>query len=199
MPMGWCPRPVSQTPSRPRNGSPRRESCSVVRHLFRRRMCGKRQCSRRNMRQMLTCPGRGEGFVPGFRVRVMGCARGRGRGENGYRITLWSAGALPGKILHELPGMCCIIPARIRETVRRFSVLQSQSGRVKEGAGAFRRPHSSLAFPLGGRCPSAHTGADEGAVFAGRIGRAGAEGESAGGREKPPWDVPPSLPLSFHL
>ena len=29
------------------------------------------------------------------------------------------------------------------------------------------------AFPLGGRCPSAHTGADEGAVFAGRIGQGG--------------------------
>ena len=115
----------------PRNGSPRRESCSVVRYPFCLRMCGKRRCSRRNMRQMLTCPGRGEGFVPGFRVRVMGCARGRGRGENGYRITLWSAGALPGKILHELPGMCCIIPARIRETVRRFSVLQSQPGRIR--------------------------------------------------------------------
>ena len=199
MPMGWCPRPVSQTPSRPRNGSPRRESCSVVRHLFRRRMCGKRQCSRRNMRQMLTRPGRGEGSAPGYGVRVMGCARGRGRGKNGYRITLWSAGALPGKILLRLPGACCIIPARIRETVRRFSMLQSQSGRVREIAGAFRRPHSSLAFPLGGRCPSAHTGADEGAVFAGRIGRAGAEGESAGGREKLLWDVPPPLPLSFHL
>ena len=123
--------------------------------------------------------------------------RGRGRGENGYRITLRSAGALPGKILLRLPGACCIIPARIRETVRRFCKLQSQSGRVKEGAGAFRRPHSSLAFPLGGRCPSAHTGADEGAVFAGRIGRAGAEGESAGGREKPPWDVPPAAPTQF--
>ena len=135
MPMGWCPRPVSQTPSRPRNGSPRRESCSVVRHLFRRRMCGKRQCSRRNMRQMLTRPGRGEGSAPGYApgcgVRVMGCARGRGRGENGYRITLWSAGALPGKILHELPGMCCIIPARIRETVRRFCKLLAQPGRVR--------------------------------------------------------------------
>ena len=127
MPMGWCPRPVSQTPSRPRNGSPRRESCSVVRHLFRRRMCGKRQCSRRNMRQMLTRPGRGEGSAPGYGVRVMGCARGRGRGKNGYRITLWSAGALPGKILLRLPGACCIIPARIRETVRRFCKLLAHS------------------------------------------------------------------------
>ena len=130
MPMGWCPRPASQTLSRP----PERVSEAGI--LFRGalslriRFCykilWKRRCSRRNMRQMLTCPGRGEGFVPGFRVRVMGCARGRGRGENGYRITLWSAGALPGKILHELPGMCCIIPARIRETVRRFSVLLAQ-------------------------------------------------------------------------
>ena len=135
MPMGWCPRPASQTLSRP----PERVSEAGI--LFRGalslriRFCykilWKRRCSRRNMRQMLTCPGRGEGFVPGFRVRVMGCARGRGRGENGYRITLWSAGALPGKILHELPGMCCIIPARIRETVRRFSVLQSQQRPIK--------------------------------------------------------------------
>ena len=31
-------------------------------------------------------------------IWVMGCARGRGRGENGYRITLRSAGALPGEI-----------------------------------------------------------------------------------------------------
>ena len=131
MPMGWCPRPASQTLSRP----PERVSEAGI--LFRGalslriRFCykilWKRRCSRRNMRQMLTCPGRGEGFVPGFRVRVMGCARGRGRGENGYRITLWSAGALPGKILLRLPGACCIIPARIRETVRRFSVLLAHS------------------------------------------------------------------------
>ena len=39
------------------------------------------------------------------------------------------------------------------------------------------------AFPLpGGRCPSAHTGADEGDPV---------EGESDKGREKPPWGVPP--------
>ena len=79
------------------------------------------------MKQMLTRPGRGEGSAPGFGVRVMGCVRGRGRGENGYKITLWSAGALPGKILLRLPGACCIIPARIRETVRRFSVLLAHS------------------------------------------------------------------------
>ena len=83
------------------------------------------------MKQMLTRPGRGEGFAPGFGVRVMGCARGRGRGENGYRDMVRSAGALPGKILLRLPGACCIIPARIRETVRRFSVLLAQPGRVK--------------------------------------------------------------------
>ena len=109
MPMGWCPRPASQTLSRP----PERVSEAGI--LFRGalslriRFCykilWKRRCSRRNMRQMLTCPGRGEGFVPGFRVRVMGCARGRGRGENGYRITLWSAGALPGEML-EWRGRC---------------------------------------------------------------------------------------------
>ena len=39
------------------------------------------------------------------------------------------------------------------------------------------------AFPLpGGRCPSAHTGADEGDPV---------EGKSDKGREKPPWGVPP--------
>ena len=68
----------------------------------------------------------------GFRARVWGegdgvVRRGRGRGKNGYRITLWSAGALPGKILLRLPGACCIIPARICETVRRFSVLLAHS------------------------------------------------------------------------
>ena len=81
--------------------------------------------------QMLTHPGRGEGSAPGCApgcgVRVMGCVRGRGRGENGYRITLRSAGALPGKILRLRPGACCFVPARICETVRRFSVLQSHS------------------------------------------------------------------------
>ena len=186
---------------KPRHGP--LERVSETRILFR----GALSVSAQNVRetavfvlvlvQMLTRPGRGEGSAPGFGVRVMGCVRGRGRGVNGYRDMVRSAGALPGKILLRLPGACCIIPARICETVRRFCKLQSQSGRVKEGAGAFRHPHSSLAFPLGGRCPSAHTGADEGAVFAGRIGRAGAEGESAGGREKPPWDVPPAAPTQF--
>ncbi len=43
------------------------------------------------------------------------------------------------------------------------------------------------AFPLpGGRCPSAHTGADEGDPV---------EGKSAEGREKPPWGVSPPLYL----
>ena len=133
--MGWCPRPVSQTPSRPRNGSPRRESCSSVRYPFRLRMCGKRQCSRRNMRQMLTHPGRGAGSAPGCApgcgVRVMGWYGGEEGEGYGYRITLWSAGALPGKILLRLPGACCIIPARIRETVRRFSMLLAQPGRIR--------------------------------------------------------------------
>ena len=31
----------------------------------------------------------------------------------------------------------------------------------------------------------------------GESGRAGAEGESAGGREKPPWDGPPAAPTQF--
>lgn len=126
MPMGWCPRPVSQTPSRP----PERVSEAGI--LFRGALSVLPQNVRGTavfapvLAQMLTHPGRVEGSAPGFRVRVMGCARGRGRGVNGYRDMVRSAGALPGKILHELPGMCCIIPARIRETVRRFSVLQSQ-------------------------------------------------------------------------
>ena len=77
--------------------------------------------------QMLTRPGRGEGSAPGFGVRVMGCARGRGRGENGYRITPRSAGALLGKILCLRPGVCCFVPARIRETVRRFCKLLAHS------------------------------------------------------------------------
>ena len=139
MSMGWCPRPVPKPRHGPRNGSPRRESCSVVRYLFCLKLCGKRRCSRRNMRQMLTHPGRGAGSAPGYApgcgVRVMGCARGRGRGENGYRITLRSAGALPGKILLRLPGACCIIPARICETVRRFSVLLAQPGRMSARQG----------------------------------------------------------------
>ena len=130
MPMGWCPRPASQTLSRP----PERVSEAGI--LFR----GAPSVSPQNVRetavfapvlaQILTHPGtlsgRGEGSAPGFVVRVMGCVRGRGRGVNGYRDMVRSAGALPGKILLRLPGACCIIPARIRETVRRFSVLQSQ-------------------------------------------------------------------------
>ena len=129
------PRPASQTLSRP----PERVSETGILHRgalsLRIRFCykilWKRRCSRRNMRQMLTHPGRGAGSAPGYApgcgVRVMGCARGRGRGKNGYRITLWSAGALPGKILRLRPGACCFVPARICETVRRFSVLQSHS------------------------------------------------------------------------
>ena len=66
--------------------------------------------------QMLTHPGRVEGSAPGVGVRVMGWYGGEEGEGYGYRITLWSAGALPGKILHRLPGACCIIPARICET-----------------------------------------------------------------------------------
>ena len=91
MSMGWCSSLLPNPVTAPWNGSPRRESCSSVRHLFRRRMCGKRQCSRQNMKQMLTRPGALQGSAPGLGVRVMGCARGRGRGKNGYRITLRSA------------------------------------------------------------------------------------------------------------
>ena len=127
MSMGWCSSLLPNPVTAPWNGSPRRESCSSVRHLFRRRMCGKRQCSRQNMKQMLTRPGALQGSAPGLGVRVMGCARGRGRGKNGYRITLWSAGALPGKILLRLPGACCFVPARICETVRRFCKLLAHS------------------------------------------------------------------------
>ena len=148
MPMGWCPRPASQTPSRPRNGPP---EAGI---LFQCALSVLPQNVRETavfapvLAQMLTRPGtlqgRGEGSAPGFGVRVMGCARGRGRGENGYRITLWSAGALPGEILLRLPGACCIIPARIRETVRRFSVLLAQPGRVKlcDGKSWKRTGHS---------------------------------------------------------
>lgn len=105
MSMGWCSSLLPNPVTAPWNGSPRRESCSSVRHLFRRRMCGKRQCSRQNMKQMLTRPGALQGSAPGLGVRVMGCARGRGRGVNGYRDMVRSAGALPGDIL-ELRGRC---------------------------------------------------------------------------------------------
>ena len=61
---------------------------------------------------MLTHPGtlhvwgEGDGVCEGKRERGTG---------NGYRITPRSAGALPGKILLR-PGVCCFVPARIRET-----------------------------------------------------------------------------------
>lgn len=116
---------------KPRHGP--LERVSETRILFR----GALSVSAQNVRetavfvlvlvQMLTRPGRGEGSAPGFGVRVMGCVRGRGRGVNGYRDMVRSAGALPGKILLRLPGACCIIPARICETVRRFCKLQSHS------------------------------------------------------------------------
>ena len=131
---------------KPRHGP--LERVSETRILFR----GALSVSAQNVRetavfvlvlvQMLTRPGRGEGSAPGFGVRVMGCVRGRGRGVNGYRDMVRSAGALPGKILLRLPGACCIIPARICETVRRFCKLQSQSGRVRRCRSAvpvFRR------------------------------------------------------------
>ena len=106
-------------------------ACVICPHRDCYKIRWKRQCSRRNVKQMLThpgtFPGQGAGSAPGFRVRVMGWYGGEEGEGYGYRITLWSAGALPGKILHELPGMCCIIPARIRETVRRFSVLLAHS------------------------------------------------------------------------
>ena len=72
MPMGWCPRPASQTLSRP----PERVSEAGI--LFR----GAPSVSPQNVRetavfapvlaQILTHPGRGEGSAPGFGVRVMG-------------------------------------------------------------------------------------------------------------------------------
>ena len=60
--------------------------------------------------QMLTHPGRVEGSAPGFGVRVMGCARGRGRGvpDDGTESVTGGVaerGALPGDIL-ELRGRC---------------------------------------------------------------------------------------------
>ena len=114
--------------------------------------------------QMLTRPGRGEGSAPGLGVRVMGCARGRGRGKNGYRITLWSAGALPGKILLRLPGACCIIPARICETVRRFSVLLAQPGQMSARQGLQASPPRA-----GASCACGAPSVCEANLAAGRI------------------------------
>ena len=72
MPMGWCPRPVSQTPSRP----PERVSEAGI--LLQRALSVSAQNVRETavfvlvLAQMLTRPGRGEGSAPGFGVRVMG-------------------------------------------------------------------------------------------------------------------------------
>ena len=88
MSMGWCSSLLPNPVTAPWNGSPRRESCSSVRHLFRRRMCGKRQCSRQNMKQMLTRPGALQGSAPGFGVRVMGWyggEEGEGKMDIGLR------------------------------------------------------------------------------------------------------------------
>lgn len=88
MSMGWCSSLLPNPVTAPWNGSPRRESCSSVRHLFRRRMCGKRQCSRQNMKQMLTRPGALQGSAPGDGVRVMGwCGgeEGEGKMDTGLR------------------------------------------------------------------------------------------------------------------
>ena len=116
MPIGWCPRPVSQTPSRPPErvseaGIPFRGALSVLPQNVRETAVFVPEYEAN-----ADAPGCAPGCAPGFGVRVMGCVRGRGRGENGYRITLWSAGALPGKILLRLPGACCFVPARICET-----------------------------------------------------------------------------------
>ena len=84
--------------------------------------------------QILTHPGRGEGSAPGFGVRVMGCARGRGRGvpDDGTESVTGGVaerGALPGDILDQpAPSrFASSDAARIRETVRRFSMLLAHS------------------------------------------------------------------------
>lgn len=98
MPMGWCPRPVSQTLSRP----PERVSEAGI--LFRGALSVLPQNVRGTavfapvLAQMLTRPGRGEDSAPGFRVRVMGCA---GKRERGKWIQDYAAerGCAPGRNL----------------------------------------------------------------------------------------------------
>ena len=125
MPMGWSPACIPNPVTAP-------ERVSEAGILLQRALSVLPQNVRGTavfvlvLAQMLTHPGRGEGFAPGFGVRVMGWCGGEEGEGYGYRITLWSAGALPGKILRLRPGACCFVPARIRETVRRFSVLLAQ-------------------------------------------------------------------------
>ena len=78
------------------------------------------------MKQMLTRPGALQGSAPGLGVSD-GVCEGKREREKWIQDYAAERGALPGKILRLRPGACCFVPARIRETVRRFSVLLAHS------------------------------------------------------------------------